>query len=420
MQACFLCGNRRWRIQREFPCCLSGLRFIRGKCQAGEKDKCWEKDSSAEWRLKMKLRIPSYYREFVCIADRCKDSCCIGWGIDIDEDTFSYYQGIEGAFGDRLRKHMVTEEGNSFQLRENGWCPFLNKQKLCEICIELGEEALSEVCTEYPRFTLEYGKVREKCLCLSCEEVGRILFSKKEKTTFEEVELPGEEGFLRESNDLEEEEAFWEENLEGARDLAIEILQNREKEIVERIVDYLSFCGKVQKKITEESLWKERVDFAADMPEHAEMEVTVGLFSYDSFLERLELLEELEVLNEEWITEKEQLHTFYQRETYEALHLEFLQQEKEWEYEQEQLLVYLTYRYFMKSVYDYNFLAKAKFVVFSYLVILDLDVRRWKENGMYTREDRIDTARIYAKEVEHSEENLEQLEEAFEFGFQVL
>lgn len=116
----------------------------------------------------MVLRVPSYYKDFQCIADRCQDSCCIGWEIDIDEDTFSYYKSIGGAFGERLRAHMETEECNSFTLRENGWCPFLNEKKLCDICMELGEEALCEVCTEFPRFTMEYENVREKVLCLSC------------------------------------------------------------------------------------------------------------------------------------------------------------------------------------------------------------------------------------------------------------
>ena len=35
----------------------------------------------------MKLRVPDYYDEFQCIADKCSDNCCIGgWEIDIDED----------------------------------------------------------------------------------------------------------------------------------------------------------------------------------------------------------------------------------------------------------------------------------------------------------------------------------------------
>ena len=86
----------------------------------------------------MKLRIPSYYEKFSCIADRCKDSCCIGWEIDIDEDTYSYYHEMPGEFGDRLRNHMVTDSDgtNHFVLEKNGYCPFLNEQKLCDICIQ--------------------------------------------------------------------------------------------------------------------------------------------------------------------------------------------------------------------------------------------------------------------------------------------
>ena len=83
----------------------------------------------------MILRVPSYYKEFRCIADKCKDSCCIGWGIDIDEDTRAYYSGIEGTFGKRLRDALETDEEGvvGFKLREDGWCPFLNEKGRCNI-----------------------------------------------------------------------------------------------------------------------------------------------------------------------------------------------------------------------------------------------------------------------------------------------
>ena len=35
----------------------------------------------------MILKVPSYYEKFHCIADQCKDNCCYGWEIDIDEGT---------------------------------------------------------------------------------------------------------------------------------------------------------------------------------------------------------------------------------------------------------------------------------------------------------------------------------------------
>ena len=30
----------------------------------------------------MTVTVPSYYKDFKCIADKCRHSCCIGWEID--------------------------------------------------------------------------------------------------------------------------------------------------------------------------------------------------------------------------------------------------------------------------------------------------------------------------------------------------
>ena len=38
----------------------------------------------------MIVRVPDYFKEFSCIAGACKDSCCLGWEIDIDEDSYEY------------------------------------------------------------------------------------------------------------------------------------------------------------------------------------------------------------------------------------------------------------------------------------------------------------------------------------------
>ena len=123
----------------------------------------------------MVFRVPSYYKNFRCIADKCPDNCCRGWEIDIDEDTLDYYKDLKGPMAEKIRTS-ISEDG-SFVLNEEGWCPLLNEKGLCEVCLTLGEDSLSEVCTEYPRFTTEYPKTREKVLCLSCGEVGRIVFS---------------------------------------------------------------------------------------------------------------------------------------------------------------------------------------------------------------------------------------------------
>ena len=377
----------------------------------------------------MQIIVPDYYKEFSCIADHCRHSCCIGWEIDIDEDTFSYYKSVEGAFGERLRAHMVTEDVNSFTLEKNGWCPFLNSKKLCDICIELGEEALSEVCTEFPRFTMEYEDVREKILSLSCEEVGRLVFSTDEKITWEERELP--EDFYDEVYDeVEDEEPEFGENdadgqmfedeawedeeptvpadrLEAVRDEAVAILQDRSKPIFVRAAEYLSYCDRMQRELYG--------GCAEDYIGEA-VSTESAKRAYSDFLARMERYEQLEVLDETWAKVKMELYATFTEENYLVYQQEFLATMQQREYEYEHLLVYFTFRYFMRAYYDDNIRTKAQFAVASVLMIRDMDVMRYVQNGkQFSLTDRIDTARIYSKEVEHSEENMELLAEDFSF-----
>ncbi len=54
----------------------------------------------------MIVRYPSYYESFSCIADQCEDTCCAGWEIDIDDETFEYYKSVKGDFGRELILHI--------------------------------------------------------------------------------------------------------------------------------------------------------------------------------------------------------------------------------------------------------------------------------------------------------------------------
>ena len=72
-------------------------------------------------------RVPTYFNEFVCIGGACEDNCCIGWEVDIDDESLEVYKSVSGAFGDRLRRYMNDE--NSFTLKNNR-CPFLNDKNL--------------------------------------------------------------------------------------------------------------------------------------------------------------------------------------------------------------------------------------------------------------------------------------------------
>ena len=123
----------------------------------------------------MKTVRPDFYDDFKCIADKCRHSCCIGWEIDIDSDSYEYYMGIEGKLGEDLRKNISADSEPHFCLCENERCPFLECNGLCRLINELGEESLCDICAEHPRFYNYFDDREEMGLGLSCEEVARLL-----------------------------------------------------------------------------------------------------------------------------------------------------------------------------------------------------------------------------------------------------
>ena len=368
----------------------------------------------------MILRVPEYYDEFSCIASRCKDSCCAGWEIDIDDESYEYYRSVEGTFGDRLRESMFVAKdgGYRFKLKGPKRCAMLNDNNLCDLYTALGEEALCEVCTEYPRFSLVYGQVEQKALSLSCEEVGRILFGRTEPEQLIDIELPGD-------CEDDEEDPQYVAFMEWVQKEAVAILQNRELSITERTREFLAWCDRVQTIINYSQAkddlsileaWKNQ-DADREIREWEQKNIEgkekpARNLSYEDFCDRFEIFLDMEELDEEWINTKAEFEQIYHEDTYEKLLLAYLNSKDYSELGYEHLLVYFVYRYLMNAVYDYDILSYAKMIVVATLVVRDMDAARFQRNGgSFTMFDRIDVARIFSKEVEHSEGNAEDLKE---------
>ena len=130
----------------------------------------------------MKEIFPNYYKKFKCIADKCKHSCCIGWEIDIDEDTMDLYNSLDSEFAKKIRSNIEGDQPH-FILKENARCPFLNDNGLCDIILELGDGAISDICYLHPRFSNFYEDFIETGLGLCCEEAARIILTETEIRT---------------------------------------------------------------------------------------------------------------------------------------------------------------------------------------------------------------------------------------------
>ena len=127
------------------------------------------------------LVYPDYYKDFRCIAGACRHSCCIGWEIDIDEDSLARFRAEQGPLGDKLRAHIAQEDGCAhFILGENERCPFLQADGLCEIICEKGEGALCQICADHPRFRSFFTGRTEIGLGLCCEAATELILSRQE------------------------------------------------------------------------------------------------------------------------------------------------------------------------------------------------------------------------------------------------
>ena len=346
----------------------------------------------------MKIRVPEYFKEFKCIASQCKDTCCAGWGIVIDDETFDKYKKVNGAFGDRLKSEIVHEAGeNIFVLRGND-CPFLNESKLCDIYKELGEEGLCYTCRQYPRYLEEFGSLREMGISLSCEEAARIILKDSKKVNFELSENDEEVSTYNDIN------ARLYMELIKCRDIVIDIIQDRSMKLNSRASVVLAFTKEIQDKIDENEI--------SDIKNKKKDR-------YIIIKEYFNVFKELKHINpNDPLGLDDSLRYFWQseddREIYLAKSKAFDKYYEDSIYKFEHILVYFIFRYFMKAVFDYDVSAKVKTAMVSYLMIRELALVRFTEEGDFTEEDMIDIAHTYSKDIEHLEENIETLAEIFE------
>lgn len=369
----------------------------------------------------MKIRVPEYFKDFKCIASKCEDTCCAGWGIVIDDVTYDRYKNVQGKFGERLRSEIVHEAGeNIFVLKGNN-CPFLNKEKTCDIYINIGEENLSYTCQQYPRYTEEFGSLREIGISLSCPEAARIMLNNDKKVTFE---LSENEEVVSSYNDINAQ-LFIE--LLQSRNIVMDMLQDRDIDLRKRVALALLFVDEIQEKIDESEIKeikyvREKYSdkfFLEELLEKLEEYKDNEGIKYDNIQEYFNVFRDLKhITPNDPLGLNDALRYFWQADEDEELyilkHKQFVEYYEDKIYKFENILVYFVFRYFMKAVFDYDALAKIKTAIISYMMIRELAVVRYIENNEFTDEDMVDIAHTYSKDIEHLEENIEALAELFE------
>jgi len=295
--------------------------------------------------------FPSYYSKFSCIGGKCKHNCCIGWEIDIDSTTYSYYKTVGGEMGKRLDESISHGAEKHFILGDGERCPFLNSDNLCDIIINCGKEHLCDICAEHPRFKNELPGRVEMGIGLACEAAARIILSEKEPVTL--VGAPKtDDGIII------------------LRDRMIATLQNRVEPLDVRIEKMLSLAN-------------------FKLPEKSLSEWAAALSS-------------LERLDKEW---DECLALLKGKIDFEGFKKHICTRITEYE----QLAVYFVYRYVANSPDFYEVAVRAAFSALSVGIIYALGAAQFTKNGDFSFDEQVELCRMFSSEIEYSEENVYSL-----------
>lgn len=301
----------------------------------------------------MKLIVPNYYKYFKCIAGACRHNCCIGWEIDIDEDTLALYQAMDEPLRTRLKKNISYEGTPHFRLTAGERCPFLNDRNLCDIICRAGEDALCQICSDHPRFRNDYTDRTELGLGLCCEAASTLILGQTKKFTLtaQGTETP-----------TPEEAAFF-----ALREKIFASLQDRTRSIDERVTKMLALCG--------------------------------GKMPKKSFSQWAKIYLNLECLDPKW---RKYLEELKNTNTVPSL-------PAEWDIPSEQALVYFVYRHLAAALQDGRLTERAVFAAVSIYIIRTLAALQLKRCGKLSMQDFAELARMYSAEIEYSNENTEVL-----------
>lgn len=307
-------------------------------------------------------RVPEYYHKFTCIASACPDSCCHEWEVDIDPATADAYRALPGALGDALRSKMRQEEDVVYLTISGGRCPMWRQDGLCEIQCQLGHDALSQTCRQFPRLCHDYGDFTERGLELSCPAAARLILSPEYQAILSQTvpgSTPGD--YDQEAMDI----------LLQTRDILLSFWEGSTYPISQMLAITLLYAHEVQ-------AWLDGGEEAIFDPESL-LEAANKLSLPGDIGAITAFFRTLDILTPRW---ENRLRT---------------PSPAPWPKEIPQFVRYGLLRYYLQAVSDYDLICRVKWILIACLLLRHL-------GG-----DFIETAQLFSKEIENSTDNMDAL-----------
>lgn len=124
---------------------------------------------------------------FACLTDKCEDTCCKHWSMQINAAALDNYKQNAPELLDAVE----SDGSDGFIMRKDvssGYCVKFEDGK-CGIQNKYGEDYLGDACYFYPRITRLLGDLQVVTATMSCPEIARISFFTENPFILEEAEF---------------------------------------------------------------------------------------------------------------------------------------------------------------------------------------------------------------------------------------
>jgi lysine-N-methylase len=296
---------------------------------------------------------------------------------------------------------MYTQDGETkFKMMSNGDCPFLNREHLCDIYTCLGSEHLCPTCAIFPRYINQFGAHREIGLSLSCPEAVRIIMSRTQPVSYFETKTDEK---LTQCNDIDPAKYMC---LKSSRKHLLNILQDRSQGINTRLAQALDYTLYIEKMMRRKAYGK--IDFSYRPEEEKFSSAKVGRKKVLKVINAwFSHLEKMEFLRPGW---KNRLCAGAEDALLPCPGFEAELDAAESEFEQ--IAVYYVARYFLRSVYSGSPTHCVSGAILCILICREL-MRSSFFHSRHGSEMRWEIYRLYSKEIEHCQENMDMLTSLF-------
>ncbi|MCQ4145624.1 flagellin lysine-N-methylase [Vogesella sp. AC12] len=153
----------------------------------------------AETQLKSMI-APAYLAQFSCLGPACPDTCCYGWRIPVEHETYLRLQSLpDKELKPLIKKALHRGSGKSgsrdfgflsVSTEDHARCELLDGEGLCSLHKKCGEQMLPDVCAAYPRATKSVAGVLEQFASPSCPEIARLIIENEHALQLQQLQLP--------------------------------------------------------------------------------------------------------------------------------------------------------------------------------------------------------------------------------------